>query len=42
VSAGETSAANADLEAITLSATTNGGNYSLSDDVLTRIFKAGK
>jgi CSLREA domain-containing protein len=42
VSAGETNAGNADWEAITLSAASNGGNYSLSEDVLTRIFKAGK
>jgi hypothetical protein len=42
VTAGETNAGNADWEAITLSALSNGGNYSLSEDVLTRIFKAGK
>jgi hypothetical protein len=39
---GETSASRASWESITLSAESNGGNYKISDDVLTRIFKSTK
>jgi hypothetical protein len=40
--AGETSASRASVESITLSATSNGGNYAISEDVLTRIFSTIK
>jgi hypothetical protein len=39
---GETSASRANWESIKLSATSNDDNYSISDDVLTRIFKSTK
>jgi hypothetical protein len=38
---GETSAGKANSEAITLSGLSRDGNYSISDDALTRIFSAG-
>lgn len=40
--AGETSAGKANWECITLSVLSGDGNYSISDDVLMRIFGAGK